>query len=71
MSNNVLTLPFEEILELEEGNTLRSIQSNVSEFIGMTNEWCESKGVDIYTTEYKHQVAVIMAQIQVILLGKE
>lgn len=69
MSNNVLNLPFEDLAELDEAVTAQNRKQAVESMMVEINGWCESQGVDIHTTEYRHQAAVIMTQLQVILMG--
>ena len=69
MSNNVVSLPFEDLSELDSISQALGQKRAVEEFMGEINEWIEAQGVDISTNEYRHQAAVIMTQLQVILMG--
>lgn len=67
--NNVVKLPFGEDTEIDEELTKLNRKKAVESFMGDINSWCETQGVDITTIEYRHQAAVIMTQLQVILMG--
>lgn len=71
MGNNVVSLPFEEIAEVDHELAKRSRRQAVEQFMGEVNEWCESQGIDISTDEYRHQAAVIMTQLQIILMKEK
>ncbi len=68
MSNNVVNVSFGEICEAEEAD-IRG--KNILDFMGTINDWCEEQAIDITTKQYKHQAAVIMTQLQIILMGDE
>lgn len=67
--NNIVNLPFEDFAELEEFARLSAGKEAIVDFMGDITEWCENQGVDVSTNEYKHQAAVIMTQLQIILMG--
>ena len=69
MASNVVTLPYDDLSEADSVDDLSKLRKEVENFMGDINEWCEQRGVDIGTTEYKHQAAVIMTQLQIILMG--
>lgn len=69
MSSNVVSIPFGDISEIEDDTSKHSKMQAVNEFIPVINDWFEEQGIDIYTENYKHQAAVIMAQLQSILIG--
>ncbi len=67
--NNVFTLPFEDLAELNDDDIINQRKVLVSEEMGRINDFCESQGIDISTNEYRHQAAIIMTQLQIILMG--
>lgn len=69
MSNNVVTLPFDDLAEVDTAVAAQQQKEAVQEFMGDFTDWCENRGIDISTNEYRHQAAVIMTQIQIILMG--
>jgi hypothetical protein len=72
MNNNVVSLPFDEIEEVDGAMIRTSERAAVNEFvIDNIIPWCEQKGIDISTEEFKHQAAVIVTQLQIILMGKK
>jgi hypothetical protein len=69
MSNNVFQLPFDDLAEIDAQTDCQKKKQAVESFMQEINGWCEGQGVDITTKEYRHQAAVIMTQLQVILMG--
>jgi hypothetical protein len=67
--NNVVNIPFGDLSEIEELQCRDNRREAVNEFMVEVNDWCESHGIDIHTTEYRYQIAVVMTQLQVILMG--
>ena len=68
MSSNVVSIPFGDFGHIEEDYLKNGRMRAVTDFIPVINDFCESQGIDIFTDEYKHQVAVIMAQLQSIMM---
>ena len=68
MSSNVVSIPFGDFEHIEEDYLKSGRMRAVTDFIPTINDFCESQGIDIFTDEYKHQVAVIMAQLQSIMM---
>ena len=67
MGNNVVDLPYDDLAELD---SVDQTKEDILFMMGEINEWVARRGVDINTTEYRHKAAVIMTQLQVILMGK-
>ncbi len=60
MSDNVVRLSYNDDNHSAEG---------ITDFMEEISDFCEAYDVDTSTTEYKHQAAIIMTQLQIILMG--
>lgn len=70
MNNNVVSLPIDEVEEIDGAMIRSSQRAEITNFvIDTVYPWCESRGVDTSTEEFKHQAAVIVTQLQIILMG--
>lgn len=69
MSNNVVSLPFEDFEEADEAVKVLGRRQKIMDFV--VNEvypFCEAEGIDTTTEEFKHQAAVIVTQLQIIMM---
>lgn len=66
--SNVVSLPFDDLSDIDEDVERNSKKNSVAKFMFEINDWCENQGIDISTLEYRHQAAVIMAQLQSITM---
>lgn len=69
MGNNVVSLPYEDLAEIDVEVVKSARNAALEEFMVTINDWCEDRGIDVSTTEYRHQAAVIMTQLQIIMMG--
>ena len=69
MGNNVVNLPFEDMAEADAILAKSERSTALQEFMVTINDWCEHQGIDVESIEYRHQAAVIMTQLQIIMMG--
>lgn len=70
MGNNVVSVPFGAAEEIEAELEDSRKKKDLIDFMGVITQWCSDRGVDTSTKEYKHQAAVIMTQLQIIVMEK-
>ncbi len=65
--SNVYSLPYDDLAEPDTDQQ----GADIIDYMIELGDWCEARGVDTSSIEYRHQASVIMSQLQVILMSKE
>ena len=69
MSDNVVHVPFADARKAKVEEERDSKIAEVAQFMQLVNMFCSRNGIDTSTEKYRYSAAVIMTQLQSILLG--